>query len=134
MAARRQGTTKEDRLRLGQAQAALAAALDTGRASRIDEAREELVRVLREVFPEVRDAAGDDADAAARTMEQLDVLLRVWTPVGFTPEDVQAVLGEPSRRSRTRLVYHLDSGYASVTWRFAIDGGRVSGIQLVLGE
>lgn len=134
MAASRKGTTKDDRLRLSRAQAALTEALETGRASRIDEAREDLVGVLRETFPEVRDVAADDPEPAGRAMERLDVLFGIWTPIGFTAEDVVAVLGKPSRKTHERLVYHLDSGFASVTWRFGIDGGRVSAIELVLGE
>ncbi len=98
----------------------------------IREARDEYVKWLVTHY-------GADSRAGRRNswaaLHDLDALLAVWNPIGFSRDDVIAVLGEPTESGPEQFKYSYDTGRIGGGVRFRVLGdGRVYDVSRTIGQ
>lgn len=75
------------------------------------------------------EAIGGNQSARAR-LEQIRQLFVRWNPLGATAAEVEAALGEPTKRSDEAMVYRIDIERHGVSWELKLKNGVVYGLTM----
>ncbi len=60
------------------------------------------------------------------TIAAMYLILDKWNPVGRKVEDVETLMGKPSRTENNRLIYAFDTGSGHYEWLLHVEEGIVS--------
>lgn len=91
-----------------------------------------LVNALKEKYSGIDShIRGADAIAHERRFVQL---MREWSPVLFSVQDIESIAGTPNEVGEEAIVYVFDNGLESSEWRFAVAGGIIMGIEYIPGD
>lgn len=68
---------------------------------------------------------GNTGEAAIGYGAAMEELLAEWRPEGASRDDMEFLLGPPTRTRNGDLIYHFDTGFGGRGWIFRMDDDRV---------
>ncbi len=92
-----------------------------------EEARKEYVAFLAKRYAGTITAGKLET---AASYEQVDKLRKEWNPVGFSPDDVKKILGQPSRETSNTLEYFFPIGSGGVGYIFTFRDDVITGVEV----